>query len=576
MKNVERLFGAIFASGISLVDKDYIEQIIIDEGFEGDDLNSTVYNGKNIPALVYATMFRANPEVVELLIRYGADVNRPGSFGDAPMHWTSTMFGNKTDVITLLLQHGANPDITNIDGDTPLTLAAFYQNSETVNLLLSLKDQESGMHLVDVNHRNHKGITLYERHSKSTKNLISLAAHGFNLECVLSQEERTSSIEVQIGNASQAAHAQRKDESLQHQSKAEAEEAKVQNTTYHMSSALHDRLIARNPELHDPTRVYDINSELHSHLSLLVRLERTGALPGYQLNWFGTELTFSAQFIEAIAHQEQGLIKAKFTTDYRYKSDQEKGALKLRMTGGLLTCAADLLELAFQHRNHTTLATGDAQFSVISAGLALEIARSGTALELLLRLLTEWADSRTTYNAESANCSTGVITKSLSSLEGMPGYDDIYIGPKMKEGEFDPNDTGSLLYLRNKVIDERVLFESLPMGAKQGLVEFCVASTPIQPRILSEIHGKVAIALEELGFGIEKIGVPATIAIQRLLATPTSLAEHMFRDIEKFVMSHCHESESAPVALLALSAADNDEEVDLAGAEVHSDHEQEG
>jgi ankyrin repeat protein len=73
-------------------------------------------------------------ELVDLLIRYRADVNAPDRDGNTPLHY-AVMRGHK-HVAEFLLKNRANSNAQNKDGRTPLHITALSNNIELAQLLL--------------------------------------------------------------------------------------------------------------------------------------------------------------------------------------------------------------------------------------------------------------------------------------------------------------------------------------------------------------------------------------------------------------------------------------------------------
>ena len=61
---------------------------------------------------------KANQNICELLIAYGADINSQDKHNSTPLHWAANV-GNAT-VVDLLLGYGANVNAVNINNQTPL------------------------------------------------------------------------------------------------------------------------------------------------------------------------------------------------------------------------------------------------------------------------------------------------------------------------------------------------------------------------------------------------------------------------------------------------------------------------
>lgn len=64
-------------------------------------------------------------EVIDLLIREGADVNRKGKGSRTPLIWASMGYGS-AELIQQLIRAGADPDRTDGSGRTPLLYSVLY------------------------------------------------------------------------------------------------------------------------------------------------------------------------------------------------------------------------------------------------------------------------------------------------------------------------------------------------------------------------------------------------------------------------------------------------------------------
>ena len=104
--------------------------------------NPNKLNNKGESALMVAAL-KKNQELVEKLIKRGADVNKTGW---APLHYAAT--GGQVGIISLLLENSAYIDAESPNGTTPLMMAAMYGTSAAVKFLLqegadpTLKNQQ--------------------------------------------------------------------------------------------------------------------------------------------------------------------------------------------------------------------------------------------------------------------------------------------------------------------------------------------------------------------------------------------------------------------------------------------------
>lgn len=107
---------------------------------KGADINALTDTGET--PLLKAVHFPSNLEIVTLLLKRGADVNRqsyPDSFGYAPLH--DAAIYSSHDMVKLLLDNGANVNAQatgKLDkGDTVLHRAAYVGDESLAKLLLS-------------------------------------------------------------------------------------------------------------------------------------------------------------------------------------------------------------------------------------------------------------------------------------------------------------------------------------------------------------------------------------------------------------------------------------------------------
>ena len=106
----------------------------------GADVNRRNYvnlksgEGNNFPLWFAANQKQPNRvEVAELLLRYGAQVNAVGEFGETPLHQAAAW--NNADIAAYLLESGANVNAEIVAGKTPLSLAMKYNFEEVADVL---------------------------------------------------------------------------------------------------------------------------------------------------------------------------------------------------------------------------------------------------------------------------------------------------------------------------------------------------------------------------------------------------------------------------------------------------------
>lgn len=100
---------------------------------QGADPNSVNYIGAT--PLHLATVRGADPSAVELLLQYGANVNRVTVGGGAytPLH--AAVSAGRIDLVELLLANGADPDLRDGSGHTPLERARELKQREVEKVL---------------------------------------------------------------------------------------------------------------------------------------------------------------------------------------------------------------------------------------------------------------------------------------------------------------------------------------------------------------------------------------------------------------------------------------------------------
>ena len=74
-------------------------------------------------------------EIVEFLLKHGADPNAKNEHDWTPLHYTS-FHSDDADIAELLLKHGADPNAKNDIDWTPLHCAIIFKVPEIVKLLL--------------------------------------------------------------------------------------------------------------------------------------------------------------------------------------------------------------------------------------------------------------------------------------------------------------------------------------------------------------------------------------------------------------------------------------------------------
>ena len=84
---------------------------------------------------IYEAAAHNHPELVRLLLDYGADINVCTNFGETPLH--GAILAHHLSMVTLLLDNGADINASLAHGQTPLRLAVIRSYADIVELLLT-------------------------------------------------------------------------------------------------------------------------------------------------------------------------------------------------------------------------------------------------------------------------------------------------------------------------------------------------------------------------------------------------------------------------------------------------------
>ena len=156
---------------------DIVEELIK----SGADTNAKNNNGDN--PLTLACMYRG--ESVKALLNNGAKVNVNGKDGKTPLSIASER--KDTSLVKLLLSHGANPNLRDLNGNSPISSA--NGNNEIVlklvkagGVLSLIESTKMGKRsLVDYSIRRNVGI--YER-DENGHTALMIAVQSNNLEII--------------------------------------------------------------------------------------------------------------------------------------------------------------------------------------------------------------------------------------------------------------------------------------------------------------------------------------------------------------------------------------------------------
>jgi len=103
---------------------------LIQQILEQQKINVNMQDANGKTALNLAVFYKVAPEIVQLLIAYGADINQPDLFNETPLH--NAIRNEDKTIAKILVESGADRKFQNDKGLTPLDLA---QSSATMNVL---------------------------------------------------------------------------------------------------------------------------------------------------------------------------------------------------------------------------------------------------------------------------------------------------------------------------------------------------------------------------------------------------------------------------------------------------------
>ncbi|MGL5725366.1 ankyrin repeat domain-containing protein [Cetobacterium sp.] len=137
----------------------------------GFDPNYRIEKLKSSTALILLSI-EENEEIIELLLKYGANPNIKADDGSTPLIVASA--NGNLETAKLLLEYGANPNIKADDGTTALIIGAEYQQIEIIKLLLKYG--------ADSNIKDNNGTTalIFSTEVKYREMVKLLLEHGSN------------------------------------------------------------------------------------------------------------------------------------------------------------------------------------------------------------------------------------------------------------------------------------------------------------------------------------------------------------------------------------------------------------
>jgi hypothetical protein len=115
---------------------------MLDRGF---DVNSVL----DFRTCLTAAMYEGRIDIIKLLLKAGADVHKADIDGDLPISWVARTNGDAPKILELLLQYGANIDKQNEEGETLLMRLSGASNERSIEALKILLEKKANLDLQD-------------------------------------------------------------------------------------------------------------------------------------------------------------------------------------------------------------------------------------------------------------------------------------------------------------------------------------------------------------------------------------------------------------------------------------------
>jgi ankyrin repeat protein len=115
-----------------------------------------INNQENLNGLsiLHQVIIKDQPDLIKILINYGANINSSDFYGNTPLHYAISE--EKTDMLKILIEYKINFNLTNIDGNTPLHIYLSMINMEKDILQILIKN-------TDLNIQNNYGDTCLKK-----------------------------------------------------------------------------------------------------------------------------------------------------------------------------------------------------------------------------------------------------------------------------------------------------------------------------------------------------------------------------------------------------------------------------
>lgn len=131
----------------------------------------------NASPLQYA-IFKGNTNIINTLLRYGADINRKDSLGNNALMYAAS-YGNAETIDTLLNYSSNSYRVVDIYGDTPLHNAALLGNTNTLTALMNRTPININAQNIDGNTPLHLAV---KNHNSNTYRFLLLKGADYTIK----------------------------------------------------------------------------------------------------------------------------------------------------------------------------------------------------------------------------------------------------------------------------------------------------------------------------------------------------------------------------------------------------------
>ena len=139
------------------------------------DVDAKTRTGNKVINLLLSSVINDDPDMIELLVSHGADIESIGVKGWTPLH--HAVLYDRPACLSLLLGKGANIKALDLDRNTALQLGIIHNSHQTINVLLD----HGG---IDYNNKNVSGRTMLH-HTAIHGDLDTIAIlHSANLRTI--------------------------------------------------------------------------------------------------------------------------------------------------------------------------------------------------------------------------------------------------------------------------------------------------------------------------------------------------------------------------------------------------------